>query len=46
MGGIPEVVGPFGLQRTLHKPFRSRPEQAMLPEDILGVGIIFEAFIQ
>jgi len=45
MGRIPEVVGQFSLQRTLNEPFRQLPEQAVLPEDILRVGVIFQEFV-
>jgi hypothetical protein len=44
-GCIPEMVGQLSLQRTLNKSFRQLPEQAMLPQDLLGVRLIFEEFI-
>jgi hypothetical protein len=43
---IPEVRGQLGLQGPLDEPCGQLPEQAMLAQDIFGVRIIFEEFIQ
>jgi hypothetical protein len=45
MRRIAQVFGQLCLQRPLHKPCGQLPEQAMLPQDLLGVSIIFEEFI-
>jgi hypothetical protein len=42
---IPEVCRQLGFQRTLDDPFGQLSEQAMLPENIFRVSIIFEEFI-
>jgi hypothetical protein len=42
---ISKVRGQLGFQGTLDEPCGQLPEQAMLTQDILRVGILFEEFI-
>ena len=46
MWGIAQVGRQLGVQRPLDHPFGALLEQALLPQDILGVGIILQPFIE
>src|SRR5215470_6299135 len=43
--GIAQVSAQLGFQDPLDHPFRQLLQQAMLPEDVLRAGTVFEQFV-
>ena len=45
MRGIAQVGGQLSFQHPLDHAFGQLFQQPMLPEDVLGVGVIFQQFV-